>query len=71
MPGIEIKGRSKRANYSHGGRIKKASGGGLYANIHAKQKRIKGGSGETMAKAGDSGRPTTEQFKQAAKTAKA
>ena len=23
MPGKEIKGRSKRANYSHGGRIKK------------------------------------------------
>ena len=71
MPGVEIKGRSKRANYSHGGRIKKANGGGLYANIHAKQERIKKGSGETMAKAGDKGRPTTEQFKKAAKTAKA
>ena len=44
---------------------------GLYANIHAKQERIKGGSGETMAKAGDKGRPTAKQFKQAAKTAKA
>ena len=71
MPGKEIKGRSKRANYSHGGRIKKAGGGGLYANIHAKRQRIKEGSGETMAKAGDKGRPTAKQFKQAAKTAKA
>ena len=70
MPGKEIKGRSKRANYRDGGRINKAGGGGLYANIHAKQKRIKEGSGETMAKAGDKGRPTAKQFKQAAKTAK-
>ena len=27
MPGIEIKGRSKRANYRHGGRIEKNMGG--------------------------------------------
>ena len=26
---------------------------GLYANIHAKKKRIKAGSGETMKKKGD------------------
>ena len=71
MPGIEIKGRSARANYRHGGRIKTAGGGGLYANIHAKRQRIKEGSGETMAKAGDKGRPSAKQFKQAAKTAKA
>ena len=56
MPGIEIKGRSKRANYRHGGRIKAADG--LWANIHAKRARIKGGSGEKMAKAGEPGRPT-------------
>ena len=43
---------------------------GLYANIHAKRKRIKAGSGETMRKAGDPKRPTAKQFKQAAKTAK-
>jgi hypothetical protein len=32
----------------------------LYGNIDAKRKRIKAGSGEKMAKAGDKGRPTKE-----------
>ena len=62
MPGIEIKGRSKRANYRHGGRIKAADG--LWANIHAKRARINGGSGETMAKAGEPGRPTAKALKE-------
>ena len=43
---------------------------GLYANIHAKQERIKKGSGETMRKPGTKGAPTAKQFKEAAKTAK-
>jgi hypothetical protein len=43
---------------------------GLYANIHAKQARIKAGSGEKMRKPGANGAPTAEAFKQAAKTAK-
>ena len=43
---------------------------GLYANIHAKKKRIAAGSGETMKKKGDKGRPTSAQFAKAAKTAK-
>jgi len=43
---------------------------GLYANIHAKRKRIKEGSGEQMRKPGTKGAPTTKQFKKAAKTAK-
>ena len=43
---------------------------GLYANILAKQERIKAGSGEKMKKAGDAGRPSAFDFKQAAKTAK-
>lgn len=43
---------------------------GLYANIHAKQERIKAGSGERMRKPGDKGAPTAKQFKEAAKTAK-
>ena len=43
---------------------------GLYANIHAKQERIKNGSGEKMRKVGQKGAPTAEAFKQAAKTAK-
>lgn len=43
---------------------------GLYANIHAKRKRIKAGSGERMRKAGEKGRPTLMNFKQSAKTAR-
>ena len=43
---------------------------GLYANIHAKQERIKHGSGEKMRKPGQKGAPTAEAFKQSAKTAK-
>ena len=43
---------------------------GLYANINAKRKRIKAGSGERMRKAGEKGAPTAKDFKQAAKTAK-
>jgi hypothetical protein len=45
-------------------------GDGLYANIHAKQARIKAGSGEKMAKKGDKNRPTAQDFKESAKTAK-
>ena len=43
---------------------------GLYANIHAKRKRIEAGSGEKMRKPGAKGAPTAKQFKRAAKTAK-
>jgi hypothetical protein len=43
---------------------------GLYANIHAKQERIKHGSGEKMRKPGSPGAPTAEAFKESAKTAK-
>ena len=43
---------------------------GLYANIHAKRKRIASGSGEKMRKAGAAGAPTAANFKRAAKTAK-
>ena len=43
---------------------------GLYANIHAKQERIKHGSGEKMRKPGTEGAPTPEAFKQSAKTVK-
>ena len=43
---------------------------GLYANIHAKRRRIARGSGETMRSKGDSGAPTDSNFKRAAKTAK-
>jgi len=43
---------------------------GLYANIHAKQKRIAAGSGERMRKVGAKGAPTAKDFKESAKTAK-
>jgi hypothetical protein len=43
---------------------------GLYANIHAKRKRIAEGSGEKMRKVGSKGAPTAKAFKEAAKTAK-
>jgi hypothetical protein len=43
---------------------------GLYANIHAKQERIKNGSGEKMRKPGSKGAPSAKDFKQAAKTRK-
>jgi len=42
----------------------------LYENIHRKRKRIKGGSGERMKKKGEKGRPSAQDFKDAAKTAK-
>ena len=44
---------------------------GLYANVHAKRKRIAAGSNEKMKKVGQKGRPTSVAFKKAAKTAKA
>ena len=43
---------------------------GLYANIHAKRKRINAGSGERMRKVGAKGAPTAANFRAAAKTAK-
>ena len=42
---------------------------GLYANIHAKQERIKNGSGERMRKPGAKGAPTKQAFVESAKTA--
>tara|TARA_Y100001951_G_C11156901_1_gene192499 strand:+ start:459 stop:626 length:168 start_codon:yes stop_codon:yes gene_type:complete len=43
---------------------------GLYANIHAKRRRIKAGSGEKMRKPGSKGAPTAANFRRAKKTAK-
>ena len=50
--------------------MKKPGDPGLYAAIHAKQARIKAGSGEKMRKPGTPGAPTNKAFKQSAKTAK-
>ena len=43
---------------------------GLYAAIHAKQARIKAGSGEKMRKPGTAGAPSDKAFRDSAKTAK-
>jgi len=40
---------------------------GLWDNIHAKQERIKNGSGEHMRKPGSKGAPTAANLKAAAK----
>ena len=37
---------------------------GLWDNIHAKRKRIAGGSGEKMRKPGSKGAPTTQALKE-------
>lgn len=50
--------------YAEGGPV------GLYANIHAKRKRIAAGSGEKMRKPGSKGAPTAQAFVESAKTAK-
>ena len=50
--------------YAEGGKV------GLYANIHAKRKRIAAGSKEKMRKVGSKGAPTAQAFINSAKTAK-
>jgi hypothetical protein len=42
----------------------------LWENIHAKRKRIQAGSKERMKRPGEKGRPTDQDFKDAAKTSK-
>ena len=56
--------------YTMAERVTMAKAKGLYANIHAKKKRIAAGSGEKMRKPGAKGAPTAANFKRAAKTAK-
>ena len=67
MPGGKKKARKDNTDfteYAEGGKV------GLYANIHAKRKRIAAGSGEKMRKPGTKGAPTAEAFKKSARTAK-
>lgn len=68
-PELKGKVKARRDNtdfteYAEGGEV------GLYANIHAKRKRIAAGSGETMRKPGAPGAPTAKAFKRSAMTAK-
>lgn len=57
-------------DFSTADKGKRFKDGGLYANIHAKQERIKEGSGEKMRKVGSKGAPTAKDFVESAKTAK-
>lgn len=69
MPKGEKKARRDNTDftqYAEGGAVKP----GLYANIHAKQKRIAAGSGEKMRPVGAKGAPTKAAFIKSAKTAK-
>lgn len=51
-------------------KVKSMKKPGLYANIHAKRKRIAEGSGEKMRKPGTKGAPSAKAFKESAKTAR-
>jgi len=67
MPGGKRKARRDDTDftqYAEGGAV------GLYANIHAKKKRIAAGSKEKMRKPGSKGAPTAQAFIDSAKTAK-
>ena len=73
MPSKMGKGKTKArrdntdfTQYAKGGSVKP----GLYANIHAKQKRIAAGSGEKMRPVGSKGAPSKADFIKSAKTAK-
>ena len=60
----------KKGHKGGGGKTPLMAKQGLYANIHAKKKRIAAGSGEKMRKPGSKGAPTAANFRRAAKTAK-
>ena len=49
--------------------VEMLAGGGLYANIVAKKRRIAAGSGEKMRSVGEKGAPKKSDFAKAAKTA--
>ena len=75
MPDKMPKGKKKArrddtdfTEFKEGGDVKMA-GGGLYANIAAKKKRIAAGSGEKMRSVGSKGAPKKGDFANAAKTA--
>ncbi len=71
IPGGKRKARRDDTDfteYAEGGEVK-AAGGGLYANIAAKKKRIAAGSGEKMRSQGEAGAPKKSDFANAAKTA--
>jgi len=71
MPDEKISQLSEYVAYEPTGMEKEIAKNGLYFNINAKRNRIAAGSGERMRKPGEKGAPTSQQFKDAAKTAKA
>ena len=68
--GLKVGQVNEVRQLDHDGNVNMAKRPGLYANIHAKRKRIAGGSGEKMRKKGAPGAPTSKQFTDSAKTAK-
>ena len=68
-PNVKGFGVNLTHRFAKGGTVK-AAGGGLYANIAAKKKRIADGSGEKMRKPGARGAPSAQDFINSAKTAK-
>ena len=71
MPGAKNKVRRDDTDFTQfaEGGVVKMAGGGLYANIAAKKKRIAAGSGEKMRSSGAKGAPKKSDFANAAKTA--
>ena len=65
MPGKKVIKRKDNPND-----VEAYAGGGLYANINAKRKRIAAGSKEKMRKKGAKGAPSNMDFINSAKTAK-
>ena len=62
------KKKKKKTNETFVGIMEKKKKKGLWANIHAKRKRIKSGSGEKMRRPGSKGAPTDADFKAASKS---
>lgn len=70
MPKGKMKKRRDNTDFEQFAKGGMANHPGLYANIHAKQKRIAEGSGEHMRKPGSKGAPSKADFIQSAKTRK-
>jgi len=67
---VESHDRRRCIGYRRGHLLGMMNKPGLYANILAKQERIKHGSGERMRKPGEPGAPTAKAFRESAKTVK-
>jgi hypothetical protein len=70
FPDLNKDGKVTRADVLKGRGVPGLKGGGLYANIQAKRKRIAAGSGEKMRSPGSKGAPSAGNFARAAQTVK-